>query len=254
LIRREKLRYFLLNNKRSAMNGIAHVSPLLLLYGGCFNPPHSGHLRLALECAEALRPASCLFIPCSVPPHKERHNLLPFDLRVALLRAALDDLTPGAACSFDVSEVEGERPGPSYTADTLEILAGRHPGLRPVFIMGSDDYRQLADWRRGCLIPDMADLVVVPRGRDGPDTFREWTLTFRPDAEYVALPAERDVEAAFVLPGGNGIRLLASPCLEISSSLVRERFLAGRDLSFLVPPGALRLMLEKRRDISGIWA
>ncbi|MDR1946918.1 MAG: nicotinate (nicotinamide) nucleotide adenylyltransferase [Desulfovibrio sp.] len=231
-----------------------HAESLLLLFGGSFNPPHTGHLRLALECAELLRPASCLFIPCSVPPHKEGNNLLPFDLRVALLRAALGDLSPEAAHVFAVSEVERERPGPSYTADTLEILAGRYPALRPVFIMGSDDYRQLADWRRGRLIPDLADLVVLPRGKDGAGEFREQTSALRPDAVPMPRREARDGETAFVLPGGGVIRLFSSPCLEISSSLVRERFLAGRDLTFLVPPGVLRLMLEQRDAIRRIWS
>jgi nicotinate-nucleotide adenylyltransferase len=240
--------------RQPCMTGNAHAKPLLLLYGGSFNPPHAGHLRLALECAEALRPASCLFIPCSVPPHKDGGNLLPFELRVALLRAALDDMAPGGVCPFAVSEVERERDGPSYTADTLEVLACRYPELRPVFVMGSDDYRQLADWRRGRSIPDMADLVVLPRDGDGAVEFREQTLSLRPDAAPAAHPETRDGGTAFVLPGGSGIRLLSSPRLEISSSLVRERFLAGRNLSFLVPPGALRIMREKRRDIRGIWS
>ncbi|MDR2605292.1 MAG: nicotinate (nicotinamide) nucleotide adenylyltransferase [Desulfovibrio sp.] len=236
------------------MTGNAHAEPLLLIYGGSFNPPHSGHLRLALECAEVLRPTFCLFVPCAVPPHKEGHNLLSFELRVALLRAALDDLGPDGVCPFAVSEVERERPGPSYTADTLEILAARYPELRPVFIMGSDDYRQLAEWRRGRSIPDLADLVVLPRDGDGAAEFAEQTLTLRPDAVPAPRPAARDIRAEFALPGGSGIRLLDGPYLEISSSLVRERFLAGRDLSFLVPPGTLRLMRENRCDICEIWA
>jgi nicotinate-nucleotide adenylyltransferase len=236
------------------MTGNAHAEPLLLIYGGSFNPPHSGHLRLALECAEVLRPASCLFVPCAVPPHKEGHNLLPFELRVALLRAALADLGPDGVCPFAVNEVERERPGPSYTADTLEILAARYPGLRPVFVMGSDDYRQLGEWRRGRSIPDLADVAVLPRDGEGAAAFAEQTLRLRPDALPAPRPTARDIQAEFALPGGSVIRLLAVPRLEISSSLVRERFLAGRDLSFLVPPGALRLMLEKRSDIRRIWA
>jgi nicotinate-nucleotide adenylyltransferase len=236
------------------MTGSAHAEPLLLIYGGSFNPPHSGHLRLALECAEVLRPAFCLLVPCAVPPHKEGYNLLPFELRADMLRAALDDLGPGGVCPFAVSEVEQERPGPSYTADTLEILAGRYPELRPVFIMGSDDYRQLAEWRRGRSIPDMADVAVLPRNGEGAAEFAEQTLKLRPDAVPIPLSPALGIRAEFTLPGGNGIRLLAGPCLEISSSLVRERFLAGRDLSFLVPPGTLRLMHEKRSDIGVIWA
>jgi nicotinate-nucleotide adenylyltransferase len=236
------------------MTGNAHAEPLLLIYGGSFNPPHSGHLRLALECAEVLRPAFCLFVPCSVPPHKEGHNLLPFELRAALLRAALDDLGPGEACPFAVSEVERERPGPSYTVDTLEVLAGRYPALRPVFIMGSDDYRQLAEWRQGRSIPDMADVAVLSRNGEGPDEFAEQTGMLRPDAVPASRPAARGIRATFVLPGGNSIRLLAGPCLEISSSMVRERFLAGRELSFLVPPGTLLLMREKRSEICEIWS
>ncbi|MDR2123778.1 MAG: nicotinate (nicotinamide) nucleotide adenylyltransferase [Desulfovibrio sp.] len=236
------------------MTGNAPAGPLLLIYGGSFNPPHSGHLRLALECAEILRPASCLFIPCAVPPHKEGRKLLPFELRVALLQAALDDLGPDRVCPFSVSALERERPGPSYTVDTLEILAGRYPGLRPVFIMGSDDYRQLAEWRKGRSIPDIADVAVLPRDGESRAGFSEQTLRLRPDAVPSPRPAEQDIAVEFTLPGGGVIRLLVGPRLEISSSEVRERFLAGRDLNFLVPPGTLRIMREKRNDICKIWS
>jgi nicotinic acid mononucleotide adenylyltransferase len=100
----------------------------------------------------------------------------------------------------------------------------------------------------------MADLVVLPRDGEGAAGFAEQTLRLRPDAVPAPRPAARDIRAEFALPGGNVIRLLAGPCLEISSSVVRERFLAERDLNFLVPPGTLRLMREKRRDICKIWS
>ena len=226
--------------------------PLLLLLGGSFNPPHSGHLRIAIETAEALRPELTLLIPCAHPPHKPDGNLLPFALRVRMLEAAIADMAPGAS-AFAVSEVENEREGPSYTVDTLAVLGGRYPGLRPVFVMGGEDYAQLSSWRRWRDIPALADLAVLPRSSGGEASFCNSTLAFWPEARFLAPPVPA-VRHAFMLPAGGRCLYLPQPQLDISSSLVRERLLQGRSLDFLVPSGVARLLREHEKDVKALWA
>ncbi|MDR1490666.1 MAG: nicotinate (nicotinamide) nucleotide adenylyltransferase [Desulfovibrio sp.] len=231
------------------------VANPLFLFGGSFDPPHTGHLRAALECAEILRPSACLFIPCASPPHKTGRRLLPFTLRVDMLRAALADLAEPLPCPFSVCEVENERPGPSYTIDTLKLLTVRFPDKRLTFALGCDDFRQLASWRQGREIPDVADIAVLPRSGYGLGDFAAALAQLRPDATL--LPPGREsppeIESACVLPLGGKIMYISIPTLDLSSSLTRARFLRGRDISFLVPPGVLALLRGNAPYVKKIW-
>lgn len=229
-----------------------------LLLGGSFNPPHSGHFRIAVETSEALGGVDTLFMPCANPPHKRSSTLLPFDLRCAMLRAAIDEMascgaTSRQAARFDVCEVENERPGLSYTVDTLDILARRFPGRRPAFVLGSMDYVNLPTWERWKELPEKTDLVILPRSTCDPDFFSDMTETFWPDAVRMEPPLP-SVKEAYALPGGGKVLFLPQPLLEVSSSLVRERALAGRSLHFLVPSSVLRLMDAHKDEILSLWS
>jgi nicotinate-nucleotide adenylyltransferase len=212
-------------------------------------------MRIILEAAEALGPKSILFVPCAAPPHKTGANLLPFALRCALLRAALSDLADDAGedpFSFAVSEAEGERDGPSYTVDTLRIFAARFPDLRPVFVMGTGDYSRLNTWKDWQELPEHADLAVLPRNAAGVDFFNSASLRFWPKARALAPPGP-GVASAFVLPHGGRLLYVPQPRLEISSSLVRRRYCAGSSLDFLVPPGVLGLLRQKKELVDSLW-
>lgn len=227
--------------------------PFLLLLGGSFNPPHAGHLRMAIEAAEVLRPARTLFVPCAEPPHKDGTYLLPFALRCELLRAAIRDMvdTPDQE-RFTVSEMERERNGPSYTIDTLAGLGERFPGFCPAFVMGSEDYARLDTWRNWQDLPLHADLVVLPRSADGLDCFNRATPAFWPDARAIAPPLP-GVRSAFALPHGGRLLYLPQPVLEISASLVRARYHERRSLDFLAPPGVARLLREHAPCVAKAW-
>ena len=232
------------------MNTSSQSLPLICLLGGSFNPPHAGHFRIAIETYEALSPSGVLFLPCATPPHKSADNLLSFEFRVALLRAALAEA--GLDESFGVCEVENERSGPSYTVETLAILAKRRPDQRLAFIMGGEDYAHLATWKGWRELPDLADLVVLSRGDKGREAFHAATRLLWPEAraEDSVFSAVTDV---FVLPGGGRLLFLPQPLLEISSSLVRERWLQGRHLDFLVPNSIQILLNEQKRTIRELW-
>lgn len=241
------------------------AAPGLLLLGGSFNPPHIAHLRAALEAREALKPEKTLFIPTASPPHKPEANLLPFEMRAAMLNESIAALPK--AWRLEVCAVENERQGPSYTYDTLAVLAGRRPEKRLTFVMGAEDYAQLDSWRRWADIPCLADLAVMPRKRHGEESFRQNTLRLWPDAREISpcanqnttepgaanLAASCSARSVFQLPGGGRSLYLPLPLLEISSSLIRERFLAGLSIDYLVPPAVQAMLEESRAYVSSLW-
>jgi nicotinate-nucleotide adenylyltransferase len=232
------------------MNTASSALPLIALLGGSFNPPHAGHFRIAIEAAEALSPVMTLFIPCASPPHKSADNLLPFDLRVSMLRAALAEA--GMDKSFAVCEVENERSGPSYTVDTRAARALRYPDKRLVFIMGNEDYAQLSTWRQWRELPALADLMVLPRRGKEKEFFDETTHALWPEAQKLQSPFPA-VPAAYALPGKGRVFFLPQPLPGISSTMVRERWLQGRRLDFLVPRAVHILLDKQKRTIRDQW-
>ena len=219
------------------------------ILGGSFNPVHVGHLRLALEVLEA--PAAALeyvdLLPCAEPPHKPQEGILPFELRAALLEVAVRHIP-----RLRVNRLEGLRSGPSYTWDTLTVYAAQYPGQRPLFILGGEDFATLPQWFRGLELPRLADFVVVPRAGAERGAFLRAAAALWPDA--------REAEAQFpggaraVLPEGGQLLFLPLPRLDISASLIRERWLAGRDIHFLVPDAAVALLHAHRDVVAACWA
>ena len=160
------------------------------LFGGSFNPPHVGHLRLAIEVAETLRPLadSVELMPCAAPPHKVVSGLLPFDLRAAMVEACLDG-RPGLSCN----RMEAGRPGLSYTWDTLQACREETPERPLFFILGNPDYALLPHWHRGLELPELCQLVVVPRGEGSEKNFLAATESMWPGARACepVLPGSR---------------------------------------------------------------
>jgi len=253
------------------------------ILGGSFNPVHAGHLRLAIEVAEALRPERIDLVPCAVPPHKEAHDLLPFGLRLSLLHAAV---RPFAALS--VNALEGGRSGPSYTWDTLHAYRAAEPDATPFFILGGEDFEMLPHWRRGVELPRIADFVVVPRAGSGPEAFRAALAAHWPDAvplppcppdparpEHLAHPAHLTHPAhvahpaplplqdtpgmeRHLLPGGpygdTTLTFLPLPRLDISASLLRGKWLRGADIRLLVPDDVDTLLRAHVDEVRRCWA
>ncbi|MEG6504904.1 nicotinate-nicotinamide nucleotide adenylyltransferase [Nitratidesulfovibrio sp. 1201_IL3209] len=237
------------------------------ILGGSFNPVHSGHLRLAIEVAEALRPERIDLVPCAVPPHKEGHDLLPFGLRLSLLRAAV---RPFAALA--VNALEGGRSGPSYTWDTLHAYRAAEPEAAPFFILGGEDFEMLPHWHRGLELPRIADFVVVPRAGSGPEAFRAALAARWPDAAPLpsvqpAPPASKDTPhpasrlaqgtERHLLPGGpygdTTLTFLPLPRLDISASLLRGKWLRGADIRLLVPDDVDSLLRAHADAVRRCW-
>jgi nicotinate-nucleotide adenylyltransferase len=179
------------------------------LLGGTFNPPHLGHLVCAQSALEGLELDRVLFVPVHTPPHKEPDGDPGVEHRVALCALAVD---PDGR--LDVSRVEADVPGRSYTVDTLSRLHEQRPEDQLTFIVGGDMARSLPDWREPETILSLADIGVAGREDVGADSIR------------VRLG---------VLAGADRVRFFDMPRIDISSTLIRERVAAGRPVRYLVP-------------------
>jgi nicotinate-nucleotide adenylyltransferase len=189
------------------MSGLDRARPRRIgVLGGTFDPPHIGHLIVASEALWQLDLDVVRLVPARTPPHKPAGEQTEPDRRAAWLEAAIAG-TPG----LEVSRIELDREGPSYTADTLEAMAAAEPGAALWFVLGADQLAGLPGWRDPERIIAAARLAVVPRA--GHDV--------RALAERIA-PGRADV--------------LDVPEIGVSSSMVRERIAAGLPVRFLVPP------------------
>jgi nicotinate-nucleotide adenylyltransferase len=121
--------------------------------------------------------------------------------------------------SFRVDELEKDRPGPSYTVDTLRELAGRHSGADWHFLMGSDSLPDLPHWRDPAGIFELATLLIVPR--PGSEKLSSQTVLAKVIGETVG--------------GKPRVQLVESPLIDIASSDLRRRVRAGQSIRFLVP-------------------
>jgi nicotinate-nucleotide adenylyltransferase len=223
------------------------------ILGASFNPVHIGHLRLALELREMLALSCVDLLPCALPPHKPATGILPFGLRVRLVQAAVQGLA-----GLRVNLMEGEREGPSYTWDSLQDYALRHPQARRFFLLGCEDFCALPQWHRGLELPQLADFVVVPRDGAGEERFVQAVRKNQPDAlpcppDDPALPATLPGASAFRLPGGTHLLYLPLTRLDISASLLRRRFAAGLDIRFLLPQAALECLEAERAAVEACW-
>lgn len=220
------------------------------ILGGSFNPVHVGHVRLALEVLEASLPGAgerlhhVDMLPCAQPPHKPPRGLLPFALRLQLLRAAVAGI-PG----LEVNDLEGERPGPSYTCDTLAAYRKHYPDARLLFILGGEDFACLPQWRRGLELPQLADLAVVPRAGSDQADFQQDVLRNWPEARLIRTHSQLYAE----LPGDKRLIYLPLPRLDISASHIRQRWLAGRNVRFLLPDAVLHMLEEQRPAVAACW-
>ena len=186
-------------------------SPALGLFGGTFDPPHFGHLVAAQEAAERLGLERVLFLPAGQPPHKLGEPVNPLEARRRMVELAID----GNPC-FELSMLDAERSGPSYTVDLLGYVRsklGSEPEL--YFLTGMDSLRDLATWREPAQVLEHCILVAVSRpGYPSPDL-----------AEV-----ERQVPGA-----AERVLVLETPGVAISSTELRDRVAAGRSIRYLVP-------------------
>jgi len=191
------------------------------ILGGTFNPPHIGHLVCAQEACAQLGLERVALMPAGVPPHKQVEDDPGGEARFDLCRLAIDD-DP----RLEVSQLELERPGRSYTVDTLSTWHERSPGDELTFIVGGDMARSLPSWREPEAVLRLATLAVAERAGAAREQVR---AALRP---LGAAAEER-------------VRFFEMPRIDVSSSLVRARVAAGRPIRYLVPDAVAAAIAER---------
>ena len=185
------------------------------VFGGTFDPIHLGHLLLAEACREQARLDQVWFMPAALSPHKValRAPASAHD-RAEMVRLAIGGHTP-----FQVSELELEREGLSYTVDTLETLRREYPQDEWFLLLGGDALADFPRWRAPARICELATPLVVSRPGATP-----------PDLQLLApfLPA------AATTPPRESL-LVNMPQVDISSTDIRDRVAQGHSIRFRVP-------------------
>lgn len=131
------------------------------IFGGAFNPPHKGHVRLARDFADRLSLDEVLVIPSFIPPHKSTVHLAPPEERLEMCRLAF-----GLDPRFTVSPMEIDRGGKSYTYDTLLEIKKENPAAELFLIIGSDMYRSFKTWHRYKSILKICTLCTAAREKN----------------------------------------------------------------------------------------
>ena len=179
------------------------------IIGGTFDPIHLGHLIIAEEFWYRLRLERVLFLPTSSPPHKVGQAISPVDDRLAMLGLAIEG-NP----HFAISVIDAERPGLTYTADTLPILQARNPRAQLYFLIGLDSLRDLPTWHEPGRIVRQARLGVA--GRPGVELDLPAVLAQVPEA-------------------AGRIDFVDVPLIGISASDIRQRVRDGAPITYQVP-------------------
>ena len=191
------------------------------ILGGTFDPPHVGHLWLATLAADAIGLDRVLFMPAAQPPHKGGRLVTSAADRLLMTRLAVagDD-------AFDLTIIEMERPGPSYTIDSVVELQRTYGTDASLYLlMAADSLAQIDTWRQPDELLDRIEWVVGPRP-GGP------------------APERSTLEERFGEKAGR-IHLLEGPSLDVSSTQIRRRVAAGQAIRYLVPRGVEELIVDR---------
>jgi nicotinate-nucleotide adenylyltransferase len=179
------------------------------ILGGAFNPPHVGHLVCAQEALVQLELEKVVFMPVGQAPHRELQDDPGAEARLEMVELAVAD-----DARFATSRAELDRPGPSYTADTLRDLRAKAPDDELFLILGGDQAAALPAWHEPEEVLSLATVAVVER--------TNWSRN------AIGIKVGR-------LKGAERIRYLDMPVMQVSSSAIRRRVAAGLPIRYLVP-------------------
>jgi nicotinate-nucleotide adenylyltransferase len=185
------------------------------IFGGTFDPIHLGHLRAAETAREGLSLDLVAFVPAAVPPHRSG------ELACANDRFAMACLACAHHPSFVAWDTELQRPGPSYTVETVETIRAERPGDELFLVVGADTWPEMMTWREPERLFGLVTVAVV-------------------DRPEVAARTDR------LRTGKGRVCRVEGPALPISATAVRERVRRGQSVRFLVPDAVADYIAKRR--------
>jgi nicotinate-nucleotide adenylyltransferase len=207
------------------------------LFGGTFNPMHYGHLRSAEEVCQALGLTRLWFIPAGQPPHKTAQGITPFEVRLEMSRLAVGDHPV-----MSVSDLEGQRPGRSYSIETLrQISQELGPTWELYFILGLDAILEIATWKDYKDLFTLSHFVVLDR--PGYDRQRLGEVLL---GEVHSLFQPLKEESGFQHPSGFKVFLQATTLMDISGTGIREMVRHGRSIRYLLPEAVRKYIITQK--------
>lgn len=191
----------------------------IAVFGGTFNPPHNGHVHLLRAFSETMHFDKVLIVPCALPPHKNAPDLVAGEQRLRMCELAFPDA--------QICDIEIQKGGKNYTADTLEALASIYPNAQLYFIMGTDMLMSFNSWHEPERVLKNAVLLCDSRFRNCDAAalrrYAKEQLHLAP-AQYII---------SDVLP------------IEISSTDIRSRLNNHESIANLVPPAVEAYIAEE---------
>jgi len=189
------------------------------IFGGTFDPPHVGHLILAMEAIDQLSLDKVMWVLTPDPPHKQGKKITSLASRIKMVKAAIGD-DP----FFELSYVDINRPGPHYVLDTMHVLHTDFPEADLVFLMGGDSLHDLLYWHEPKAFIDLCDYVGVMR---------------RPGEEINIDHLTGEIPALITK-----MEFIDAPLLEISSNQIRKLIFNQQPFRYYLPIGVYNLIKE----------
>lgn len=219
------------------------------VFGGAFNPIHIGHLAAANEVAAMACLERVYFVVSARPPHKEDHMMADAEARFRMVELAVEG-NP----LFRASRVELDRPGVSYTVDTLRHFHDRY-GDDVYFILGQDAMEDVGAWHSAATLLKTRNFIVVTRPGYDPSTLIEVLsgvlASMYRNIKLISLASDDNGVTNLMRVEGASttIRTVEITPLGVSSSLIREKLKRGEPIKYLVPEPVERYL--KDGDIFG---
>ena len=191
------------------------------LFGGTFNPIHIGHIKMAEAARKEYKLHRVYFIPCGVPPHKSKKDLLSAKIRYELVKKAIKGKK-----YFKVLDVEIKKRKPCYTIDTIRRLAPS-PHRRLFFLIGQDEFEKLHTWNKPGELAKLVTFLVLPRRKRNGVTAR-----FAREARRANRPAptrvERGERVGVKLPKVKNLKwhMVHTKPVDVSASKIRNMIVA----------------------------
>ncbi len=201
------------------------------LFGGTFDPIHFGHLRVGLEVKETFALDQIYLIPAATPPHKHGGAVASAERRMEMIQRAV-----GEHPDFTASDVELNRPGPSYTVDTVRHFISVLPNEAHIhLIVGLDAFLEIDTWESFQELFRLTPILVMTRPGAGAEASMKERIQQFLQSKIDPAYGFMDDGQAFVHPEKQSVYMAEATLLDISSTKIRGLLKQGRSIRFLLP-------------------